>query len=96
MSEYLNNLAAAVSNMHGCPCSHSDDAIVREMIDGKIVWNGKVEIFDLVNHPKATKAFAWAFKDEKGEIQYMAVLNVPPIENPRDAIQAAIASGRFQ
>lgn len=65
-------------------------------MDGKEVWRGDVEVFDLTEHSKASKVFAWGYEDEGGEIQYTAVLNVPPIDLPREAVQAAIASGRFK
>ncbi|MEZ0275705.1 MAG: hypothetical protein ACAH88_12435 [Roseimicrobium sp.] len=66
------------------------------MMDGKTVWQGAVEIFGLTGHPTATKAFAWAYRDALGEIQSMAVLNAPPISSPREAVQAAIASGQMR
>jgi len=96
MSNYLANLSAAVTAMHGVSCSHIDTAHVVETMDGNEVWSGNVEIFELAGHPKATKAYAWGYEDENGEIQYMAVLNVPPINSPREAVQAAIASKNFQ
>lgn len=96
MSEYLANLSDAVTAMHGVSCTHSSTARVIETMDGKEVWNGDVEVFELSGHANATKAFAWGYKDEQCEIKYMAVLNVPPIDSPREAVQAAIASGRFK
>ncbi len=95
MNPYLDTLAQAVTAMHGCPCTHLETATVHEMHEGKTVWAGSVEVFALEGHPKATKAFAWGWKDDAGDIQTIAVLNVPPIDSPREAVQAAIASGRF-
>jgi hypothetical protein len=43
--------------------------------------------------PTASKAFAWAWRDDAGETHYVAVLDVPPVNSPREAVQAAIASG---
>lgn len=93
-STYLDNLKRAVEAMHGCKGTHTGTATVHEQMDGKTVWKGNVESFDLDGHPKATKAFAWGWKYEAGEIRYLAVLNVPPINSPREAVQAAIASGK--
>lgn len=64
-------------------------------MDGQTVWKGQVEVFKLMDHPKAKEAFAWGYKDDAGEMQYVAVLAVPPIVSPREAVQAAIASGRM-
>ncbi len=94
MSEYLQNLKDAVTAMHGCDCEHSGTSRVVEAFEGKIVFDGSVETFTLSAHPQATLAFAWAFEDQ-GEPRYLAVLNVPPINDPSDAVRAAIASGQF-
>lgn len=92
MSGYLANLSQAITAMHGCSCQHEATSHVHEMMDGKTVWKGNVETFILENHPKATYAFAWGYTDKKGEIRYIAVLNVPPINSPREAVQAAIVA----
>lgn len=64
-------------------------------MDGKEIWNGEVDVFKLTGHPRACKAFGWAYKDYQGEIQYIAILDTSSINSPREAVQAAIASGRF-
>ena len=94
MSEYIQNLKDAVTAMHGCDCSHVDTSKIIEVMDGKVIWQGDVETFDLQGHEQATQAFAWAW--QKGdEPSYIAVLNTPPINDPSDAVKAAIASGQF-
>jgi hypothetical protein len=60
----------------------------------RVVFSGDVETFTLSAHPQASLAFTWAF-DDCGEPQYLAVLNVPPINDPSDAVMAAIAGGLF-
>jgi hypothetical protein len=95
VSEYLDNLRDAVTAMHGCDCEHSATSRVVEMFEGRVVFSGDVETFTLSAHPQASLAFAWAFDDD-GEPRYLAVLNVPPINDPSDAVRAAIASGHFK
>lgn len=95
MNEYLKNLRDAVTAMHGCACIHQTTSKVIETLDGKVVWQGDVETFDLQKHPQATKAFAWAWYNNS-EPNYIAILNIPPINDPSDAVKAAIASGKFQ
>ena len=92
MTDDLQNLQRAVAALHGCDCSHLNTVQVHEMMDGKTVWKGEVDVFKLTGHPKADKAFAWAWRDDANEIHYIAVLNVPPINSPREAVQAAIVS----
>lgn len=93
---YIECLTEAVTAMHGCDCSHLETAHVHEMMDAKTIWEGYIEVFTLKDHPEASKAFAWGFKDDAGEIQYIAVINKPPINSPREAVQAAIVSRKFQ
>jgi len=95
MSQYLENLKQAVTALHGCDCSHVATSHVIEFFEEKKVWEGDVETYTLNDHPKATEAFAWAFDNGK-EPQYIAVLRLPPINDPSDAVRAAIASGAFR
>jgi hypothetical protein len=95
VSQYLDNLRDAVVALHGCGCSHSGTSRVVERFESSTVFDGSVETFSLVGHPKASEAFAWAF-DNGTEHQYVAVLRIPPINDPSDAIRAAIAGGVFK
>lgn len=94
MSAYIQNLTEAVAALHGCDCSHLGTSRVVEFWEGSKVFDGDVETFALSGHPKASEAFAWAFHNGT-EPQYLAVLKVPPINDPSDAVRAAIASGAF-
>ena len=51
-----------------------------------------VEVFSLVNHPAAKTAFAWGYKNDAGKMRYVAVLKVPPINSPIDAVRASIVA----
>ncbi len=94
MSQYIQNLRDTVAALHGCDCSHSGTSRVVEFFEGQKVFDGNVETFALSGHPAASEAFAWAFQGVS-EPQYVAVLNVPPINDPSDAVRAAIASGQL-
>jgi len=91
MSEGVQgDLAQAVSKTQGCACTHTGTFFVEETVEGQ-PHKLAVEVFQLRGHPAATQAFAWAW-DEKGERRYIGVLSVPPIDSPREAVRAAIAS----
>ena len=67
---------------------------VREIFQGQTIWNGAVEVFDLPNHPKAKRAYAWshrAGKDDSDE-RFVAVLEIPPVTSPETAVKVAIAA----
>lgn len=94
MNEYLRNLKKAVTALHSCDCVYSGTSWVIERFKSRTVFDGQVETFALSGHPKASEAFAWAFY--KGtKPQYFAVLKIPPINDPYDAVRATIASGEF-
>lgn len=95
-SEYLWNLAETIARMHDCFVEHSETARVIERVGVETAFDGDVEVFDVSGQPKATQAFGWAWEDAAGQVQYIGILNVPPIDWPREAVQAAIASGRFK
>ena len=90
--EALTNIEKAVTAMHGCRCSYETTTFVNQIMDGRTIWQGAVETFWLEGHPKATKAFTWGYRHAR-DIRYIAVLNVPPINSPSEAVLAAIASG---
>lgn len=64
------------------------------MFQGKTVWQGDVEVFDLKQHPKAKRAYAWGHLDgaKDEETRFVAVLELPPINSPETAVRAAIVA----
>jgi len=95
LNAYLQTLTEAVTALHGCDCSHSCTSHVIEFYEGQKVFEGDIETFTLSGHPKAREAFAWGYHNGT-EPQYVAVLKIPPIVDPSDAVRAAIASGAFR
>jgi hypothetical protein len=93
LSVYLDTLQRAVETMHGCSCHHETVDLVHETKDGWTVWRGMVDTFALIGHPQATKAYAWTWIDKFGETRHTAILNLPPVSSPREAVRSAIASG---
>jgi hypothetical protein len=86
---YLDELKEAIRNLHGCEANHLTTASVLETFQGETVWKGDVEIFALIDHPKAKRCFAWAHETNKGK-RYVAVLELPPVNSAQTAVRAAI------
>jgi hypothetical protein len=60
---------------------------VREAFEGQLVWEGVVHVFELKGHPTATSAYAWSSPIEGStKRRFYAVLHVPPISSPADAV----------
>jgi hypothetical protein len=68
---------------------------VRETFERQTVWEGIVHVFDLGGNPKTTRAYAWSSLQGDGKRRYFAVLHVPPIVSPGDAVTAAMAAERW-
>ena len=53
-----------------------------------------MEVFRLKGHPKAKRCFAWSHVDGEHDekTNYVTVLELPPIDSPQKAVQAAIVS----
>jgi hypothetical protein len=85
------DLKKAIENLHNCRASHIEDVIVLEKFGSDTVWEGTVSIFDLKDHPKATKCYAWSSPiDGSTKRRYYAVLHIPPIDSPEKAVRASI------
>ena len=89
----VESLKAAVEGMHGGTATFVQAAPVREEFDGAPVWEGVVHVFDLAGHPAASRAYAWSSPVEGSDKRRMfAVLNIPPITSPVEAVRAAIVA----
>jgi hypothetical protein len=86
---YIQHLAQTFRRLHECEAQHVETVPVIERFKGKTVWEGDVEVFDLVGHPKAKRGYAWAYNKEKGS-DTIAVLELPPVVSPKTAVQASI------
>jgi hypothetical protein len=84
-------LKEAVESQHGCTATLIQAVPVKEIFEGKTVWEGVVHVFQVHGHPKAHKAYAWSSPIEGSDKRrFFAVLHVPPITSPVEAVRAAI------
>src|SRR5713226_6115498 len=82
---------AVEKKMHGCLASWIEEVLVRETFQAKKVWDGTVHVFDLTGHPKAKRAYAWSSPmPGSSKHRFVAVLQLPPVFSPQDAVRAAI------
>ena len=64
---------------------------MHEVFKGETAWHGNVQIFDLIGHEKAQRAYAWQFT-EQDETKSVAVLEIPPVDSPESAVKEAVAA----
>ena len=93
----INELKDVIRKLHGTDATHVETVAVKETHEGQTVWEGDVEVFDLADHPKASRVFAWSHEtnDPENPRQHITVLQIPPAITPQRAVQVAIA-GMFR
>lgn len=96
MNNYLESLKDAIKRLHGCEASHIKSEAICEMFNGKVVWDGVVEIYALLDHPTARQCYAWSFEEDSGETRFVAVLHAPPVDSAVKAVRAYIINNAQQ
>jgi len=93
--DYLAKVQVAVSQMHNCGAMYRETVPVCEVYNGDTVWQGNVEVFDLHGHPEAKRAYAWSHleDDKEKSVRFVSVLEIPPVNSPRTAVQVQIVKG---
>jgi hypothetical protein len=92
VKQRVEKLQDAIELGHHCRAEHVDSSLVTDMSGGK-VWEGLVEIFELVGHESAGRCYAWFAKDGSRS-QPVMVLELPPVRSPQTAVRAALARTR--
>ena len=89
---YIEELKEAIRGLHGSDARHVASVPVKETNQGKTVWEGIVEVFDLHGHPKASRAYAWMHETDNPEKpkRHIAVLHLGPVTSPETAVRASI------
>jgi hypothetical protein len=73
-------LQDAIRHLEGVEARHIETVPVHETQNGQTVWQGEVEVFDLVGHPKAKRAYAWSHATEGTRRRFHVVLHSPPVD----------------
>jgi hypothetical protein len=93
---YIEELKDAIRRLHGVGASHVRSVPVKETFQGKIVWEGVVEVFELYGHPTAERLYAWAHDmddPEKPHRHVTTVLHSHPVVSPETAVRVSIVRG---
>jgi hypothetical protein len=63
---------------------------VHETHEGTTVWDGEVQVFELVGHPKATRACAWSHATEGNRRMFRAVLGLAAVTDTAMAARTSV------
>lgn len=85
-------LKKTIRNLHGCESVWVESVPVIETFQGRMVWDGVVQVFDLKGHPTATRCYAWSHATTGRKRRFVAVLHQGPVDSPEKAVRAAIAA----
>lgn len=86
-------LQDAIRHIEGCESRHDQTShVVEKTPDGReIVWEGDVELFTLLNHPKRVyRAYAWSEATTGNKRRFFVVLHSAEIDAPHKAVRASI------
>jgi hypothetical protein len=82
----------AVETMPKCTARRVEPKPVIELFQGKVACDGVIEAFEHTGYPHTKPCYAGMYVD-KGEPQYVTVLERPPVDSAETAVQAAIVAG---
>lgn len=89
---YLEELRDVIHRLHRAEAKHVESIPVKETFQGRTVWEGVVEVFDLEGHPTAHRAYAWAYDTDNpaSPRRHVTILHSHPIKSAEDAVRAFI------
>ena len=80
----------AIKQTLGCDSWHVESVRVTEKFQGRITWDGVVEVFVLLDHPKATRAYGWSYREGDTD-KAKVVIGMRPVDSAQSAVKMAIA-----
>jgi len=84
-------LQKAIFDLHGYKAMWVESVPVKEIFEGETVWEGIVQVFDLIDHPTAKRCYAWSYQLEGSrKRKFFAVLHQGVVNSPQKAVKAAI------
>lgn len=89
---YIEELRDVIRRLHGVESHHLQSVPVTEKFKGRTVWEGVVEVFELVGHPTATRLYAWAHDtdDPDRPRRHVTILDSHPVVSAETAVRAFI------
>lgn len=89
--DYWDKLQAAILINHKCKATFRKTVFIREKTpEGDTLWEGDVEIFDLIEHEEADICYAWQQIDGGDELKIFTILGNQFIYSANKAVQMAL------
>ena len=89
---HIEELRDVIHKLHGGKATHEESVPVKEVFQGKTVWDGVVEVFNLDGNPLTNRVYAWMHDtgDPSKPKQLVTVLHIIPAISPARAVRAFI------
>jgi len=85
---HLARLKVTIQRLYNCGAVHFTTVSVHEVLPDQTVWQGEVEVFNLISHPTAKHCYGWAYGEPE---QFITVLELPPVTDAQSAVKVGIA-----
>ena len=86
--DYISRLQLTIQHLHNCAATHRQTVPVREVFHGKTLWQGDVEVFDLIGHAKAKCCYGWTYGEPE---EFITILELPPVDSAQAAVKVGVA-----
>jgi hypothetical protein len=83
----LTALREAIWRLHHRASHWVESVPVRETWQDRTVWQGEVQVFDLVPDAPAPRCYAWSYPGTDGKPQIVTVLHSGIVDSPAKAVQ---------
>jgi hypothetical protein len=90
--DYIAELKATIRRLHHCDAAHTRTETVKEVVNGQVLFEGRVEVFALAGHDRALRCYAWGHLEANQRWEVTTVLAIPPVVSASTAVLAAVAA----
>ena len=85
--DYLDRLKLVIEHLHKCSARHVWTDYIKEEFNGKTLWKGPVEVFNITGHPKAKRCYGWSYGEPE---EFITILELPPVDSAQSAVKVGI------
>ena len=86
--EYIERLQQVIFHLHKADSKWVESVPVHEVFLDKTLWEGDVEVFDLIGHPKAKRCYGWTYGEPE---EFITILELPPVTDAQSAVKVGVA-----
>jgi hypothetical protein len=87
----LDELKRAIHEAYSCGSRFIGSIHVREIVNPGLVWDGIVDVFGLINCPRAERCYAWT-QGRNGRRKVLIVLRSFPVSSAAAAVRSTMAN----